>query len=125
MFEYSVDESGILTFRCVGTVTLTDALNATGAASSDAAIGPPRLVLWDEREASFDFGLDETSSPQFKSWIERINRAPLNRLAILVGSNMHRVMDELVVEQADFESDVRVFEDHDAARDWLLGEEPA
>ncbi len=121
MIESSLDDSGIVIFRCTGSVTLDDFMVAADEVYAGAKEDQPLRLLWDTREARFAWSLDDTNSEDYKDWADRANKnyRSEDRIAVVVSSSLNRVINELTRSALGFELPVEIFDSYDVAYGWL------
>ena len=120
MIESSLDDLGIVIFRCSGSITPNDIVTASNAVYSAMKEDPPSRVLWDTREAQFEWTLEEMSSDYYKEWVARANKyRSKDRIAIVVSFNIHRMITEMSRDALGFEFPLEIFDNFDVAYEWL------
>ena len=119
MIESSLDDLGIVIFRCTGSVTLVDIVVAANEVYAEE--DPPSRALWDTREVRFAWSLEDmTSDHYYRDWAGRANKyRSEDRIAIVVSSSIHRVITELSRDILGFEFPFEVFDNYDVAYGWL------
>ncbi len=118
MIESSLDDLGIVIFRCTGSVTLDDIVVAANEVYAEE--DPPSCALWDTRETRFEWSLEDLSTMQYKERISLANKyRSEDRIAIVVSSGIHRVITELSKDALGFEFPVEIFDSYDVAYEWL------
>ncbi len=117
MIESSLDDLGIVIFRCTGSVTLDDFVVAANEVYAGAKEDQPSRSLWDTREARFAWSLEDTNSEDYKDWADRANTnyRSGDRIAVVVSSGIHRVITELTRSALGFELPVEIFDSYDVA----------
>ena len=121
MIESSLDDLGIVIFRCTGSVTLDDIVVATKEVYAGAKEDKPSRVLWDTREARFEWSLEDMNSDHYRDWAGRANKQyqSEDRIAVVVSSSLNRVINELTTNALGFEFPVEIFDNYDVAYGWL------
>ncbi len=120
MIESSLDDLGIVIFRCTGSVTLDDIVVAANEVYAGAKEDQPSRALWDTRETRFEWSLEDLSTIQYKERISLANKyRSEDRIAIVVSSSIHRVITELSRDILGFEFPFEVFDSYDVAYKWL------
>ncbi len=120
MIQSSLDDLGIVIFRCTGSVTLDDFVVAADEVYAGAKEDRPSRLLWDTREARFAWSLEDMNSDHYKDWADRANKyRSEDRIAVVVSSSLNRVINELTRSALGFELPVEIFDSYDVAYEWL------
>ena len=120
MIEFSLDDMGIVIFRCTGSVTLDDFVVTANEVYAVAKEDQPSRALWDTREARFAWSLEDMNSDHYKDWADRANKyRSKDRMAVVVSSSLNRVINELTTNALGFEFPIEIFDNYDVAYKWL------
>ena len=116
MIESSMNDIGIVVFRCTGRITFDNIVDAANEFYSDAKQDEPSRALWDTREARFAWSLEDMNSDYNRDWAGRVNKyRSEDRVAVVVNSNLNRIISELSRDALGFEFPVEVFDNYAAA----------
>lgn len=116
MIETQYDKTdGMLSHVGVGTITVSDLLQAIGTCRES-----PARALWDFSEAEFDVPLEVTASPTFPPIRQIVNERWANtRIAFVVSGHLHRCMVEAFANACDFAFEWEAFFNRASAQEWL------
>jgi hypothetical protein len=84
MIESSLDDLGIVIFRCTGSITLDDIVVAANAAYSALMDDPPTRALWDVQEARFECSLNDMNSGHYRNWAGNATSQRLGKNAVFI-----------------------------------------